>query len=703
MNLQRTRSVNVRQGVTAFLALLLAMLLIGPEAVYATAANEGGTKAYELEGEWKEQPEEVTSGLDVLSMVWWLDINDSAPAPGNEPTTDNLLTVTVENARFGEVPAQCLSGTAGNSELSDDKRTLTCDIGERDEGTAQMVLSGIEVDGPARAEVAAKATFRGLEAELPKIPITAPFLMDAKFNRGAPTSLTGVPDTQQFLSFPFSLTHSSGSAPGPDSVEYEITINGVKNERITTQDVACAPIDRVHPGYPYSAAGFPAEQTTSFPACEFTLVDADTNTFKLKLSGLDYESARPQLDTNGVKLPQVQPNYPREVIAAGELRVQVPYDSGYGSGHNQRTNVTLKASAPTYTAADGSTAEDDPSNNENRAPIIRGNWTGAWIVSSQQPKAYPGIGWSDTSRAPVGATVMSVSGLAPPRTTTLPDSWLCNNIDTERVDFVDARVVGDSSVPNVYYGEHIDDIKILYYTGEVADPNLFECGTKETRYDEGQDEKDGWSYTKPANPADVKAVKIRLPRNKGHLSSLPASYFYLVVEQKIRDDVEIGADVWTFTSVLDEGATEWDMDINVKRRHHRITDEEVWTEQQAAPGVLVEGVRYPTAGPGRDLLRTVASMPVITKDVAQPEYGPGEEAEYTLRYGLESEIPNMPKDTVVVKDKLAKGMEYVAGSAVVEPEITEEDGHQVLTWTTADVEPELRVTDEKAKLSLIHI
>ncbi|WP_311591218.1 hypothetical protein [Trueperella bernardiae] len=186
MDLAWLRS-HVRLWALALFAFTVSMLLVFPRVSFALDGEEesaGGTKAYEIEVQWKNQPEQVTSGLDVLSMIWWMDINDSAPAPGNEPTTDNLLVVTVENAHFGEIPSQCLSGDAGKSALSEDACTLTCDIGTRDQGTAQMVLSGVEMDGPAGSNVKAKAQFRGLEATLPEIPIIAPFIMDAKFDGG---------------------------------------------------------------------------------------------------------------------------------------------------------------------------------------------------------------------------------------------------------------------------------------------------------------------------------------------------------------------------------------------------------------------------------------------------------------------------------------------------------------------------------------
>ncbi|WP_276787072.1 isopeptide-forming domain-containing fimbrial protein [Trueperella bernardiae] len=310
-----------------------------------------------------------------------------------------------------------------------------------------------------------------------------------------------------------------------------------------------------------------------------------------------------------MRLPQVKPNYPNSVIAAGELRVKVPYVRS-GNNANDNTNVTLKASTPTYVAADGSESVEDASNNQNRAPIVRGNWTGAWVVASQYPKAYPGIGWSDTSRAAKGATVMSVSGIVPQRTEAAADAWVCNTLDTERVDFVDAHVVADvDAKPNVYYGDPVEELKILYYTGEVKDPNLFECGTVETRRDEGTDEKDGWTYTRPADLSTVKAVKVRVSRENGYLSSLPQSFFYLVVEQRIHDDVQIG-----------------------------------------------------------------------------------DEADYTIRFGLESEIANMPNDTVVIEDTLAPGMTYVEGSAATEPTVSKDaEGRQVLTWTVEDVVPNIDV------------
>ena len=81
----------MRLWALALFAFTVSMLLVFPWVSFALDGEEesaGGTKAYEIEVQWKNQPEQVTSGLDVLSMIWWMDINDSAsPLETNRPPT----------------------------------------------------------------------------------------------------------------------------------------------------------------------------------------------------------------------------------------------------------------------------------------------------------------------------------------------------------------------------------------------------------------------------------------------------------------------------------------------------------------------------------------------------------------------------------------------------------------------------------------
>ncbi|NLT31580.1 MAG: hypothetical protein GXX86_14220 [Propionibacterium sp.] len=202
------------------------------------------------------------------------------------------------------------------SSVSEDGRTLICNLGTRVQGTAELSFAGVLADGPAGSEVGAAGTFRGHTVELPKIPITNEFTMDAKFDGGAPSSYTGTnPSTKQFLEFPFSVSHGRHTPAGPDSVTYELEIahtGQATNPEVELRgDPACVPNTRIQSGYPYSGTDQPADQTTRFPSC--TLTKTGPTTFQLTLSGLNY-SEGPAKDSNGQPLPVEM-----DVIAAGTM------------------------------------------------------------------------------------------------------------------------------------------------------------------------------------------------------------------------------------------------------------------------------------------------------------------------------------------------------------------------------------------------
>ena len=687
------------------ICMLAAVGLLASGSVAVTADSAAAvTKAYEFTGKWLDQPDEVVSGLDVLGTEWKLDINDDRPAPSNDPVANNVLTIELENAQFTDLPSTCLTESPdaeGNevtplSSLSDDKRTLECNLGTRTEGTAELSFAGVLADGPAGSEVGALGSFRGHTVELPRIPITNTFAMDAKFDDGHPLSSTGDPTNQQFYSFPFSLSHARQTPAGPDSVTVDLEVKHVGNPRnpeVELRGEGCVPNDRVQSGHPYSGPGHPADQTTDFPDC--TIEKTGTATFKLTLSGLDYSGTEPTLDSNEQPLAERM-----RVIAAGELLMRANYATSGGK-------IQLEASAPTYTAIDGQTAEDDPANNANSVPVIRGLWSGGWVVGAQRPEAYPGSPWTDTSRAPAGATVMSVGGTRVPylrgqRT----DNWICKTIDTDVASFERARVAikGDAK-PNLYYDDSYEG-DIWYYTGEFVDPdsgdpvdpNWFQCGGVTDPSDPAAGNQPGWSTELPADLSDVKAVKVRLPKDFGQEVTTPDNRVYLVLEQQIKPDVPIGTEVWTWTRTLEEGSYNWAWGTPRTNEVYHRTDNPNHTPSY---GTGTPDARYAYAAPGRDVLRVVGSEPLVDKEVEKKEYGPGQEVDYHVSFGLESNLADPAPDSVVVTDTLPKGMSYVPGSAPTEPEVTgtPEEG-QTLTWTVTDVMPnaERQTLEFKAQL-----
>lgn len=682
----KSGGVRVRRQTPAIHRWLAAAVIavLGGGAAFAASPAQAETIAYELTGTWVDQPASVVSGLDVLGAVWKFDVNDDRPAPSNDPVANNVLTVDVEYAKFTKIPSTCVTSSpdaAGNdvaplSSLSADGRTLVCNVGTRDQGTAELTLTGLVADGVAGQEVGAKAQFRGLAVDLPKIPIVADFAMDAKFDKGAPLSQVGAPTANQFISFPFSLSHQIGAVAGPDSVSFDLTVKESYSSVDLRTDASCVALDRRQPEYPFSAAGFPAEQTTNFPTC--TLVKTSSTTFTLTLSGLDYSGSGPRLESNGQPLPLGM-----NVIAAGDLLFQVPW--------TRSSQVSLVASTPTYVATDGSQSVDKAANNSNAVPITRGSWTGAWVLSSQKPEGFGGAGWSDTYRAPAGASVMSMGGVAVPPDTHPTDHWVCKVLDTEFVTFEGARVGYDLN--NSYYDDSFPG-DIWYYTGEMVlpntttavDPNLFECGTKTQKGVPAAGNQPGWSTTPPADLSTVKAVKLQVTSHMGVTTTIRNSLVYLIVDQRIKETAPLEQDIWTWTSILSEGKSDWTLDLSTQLWLDRTMDDV--TAQQALPGVRTPGLRYPYTGPGRDALRVVGSLPIVQKDVLQKEYGPGTTADYQVRFGLETVLAEPDAAQVVVTDTLPVGLSYVAGSAETEPTITGTSATgQKLVWVYDDVMP----------------
>ncbi|MCQ9342760.1 DUF11 domain-containing protein [Corynebacterium kozikiae] len=644
--------------VSAALALFMVVILaLGSTALAAT-------KAYEFTGKWIDQPEYAVSHHDVLGTIWHFDINDDAHAPGNASVADNILTLTAENGYFTEIPSTC---TGPLTELSEDRRNLTCDLGERFEGTAEFAFAGVYVDGPPNSEVGVNGTFRGLKVELPKIPIRAPFSMDAKFNDGGPASVQRINSTDQLITFPFSISHAKQTAAGPDSVSYDLTMTYNGNAaapQVALEGQGCVPNTTRQSGFPLSGDAV-TTNSTYFPQCE--IVSTGTNQYRLTLSGLQY-GAGPELDSNGQPLP-----LDSDVIAAGNLTFKVTY-------RNPGGQVSISASAPTYESVDGQTAQDNRDNNSNRVPVVRGSWTGGWTVASQSPVSYPGTPWTDTSKAPAGATVMSASGVRVPfNPNQRGDNWLCQILDTDHVVFERARVSYDQSAsPSLYY--HDSGKEIWYYTGEVADPNTFECGTTTKRGDDAFGNPEGWSNTPPADLSTVKAVKtVVKPAFAAEVNNYNNMVF-LMVDQRIKPDTPIGTDIWTFNTALKEGNTSWAWNDPFRREADRTL---VATDVKPF-GTATPGLQYPYAGPHRDVLRVVGSSPLVSKDVAKAEYGPGEQAEYTVSFGLESNLANPAPDAVTVIDQLPQGMRYVEDSASVEP--VRVDTNQII-WRFEDVMP----------------
>ncbi len=637
----------------AFLCAVLVAAVLAPlGAVHPAVA----ATVYELEGEWAAgTPAQVGSG-DPLSSVWRFNLNDDGPAPGNSPVENVTIVFTAQNARFSELPPMCSTTGSPASGVSDDRATLTCNVGTRPEGTAEITLADLVAYGPAGSAVSVSAQVADQTEALPPIPIIGDFAMDLRIDGGTP--LATFADGERRVVLPWSLRHAVGSEQGPASVSYDIDVTfgdaALVASLPTSGGVAvdgCVPQGRAQSGYPFSGAGHPASRTAAFPECELEVIA--TNKLRLTLSVLDYAGAVPASDSVGTALPTEW-----DVIAAGEFLFQ------FAAPASGTTGISVEASAPTYTSTpSGLTFPDDPANNTNSTSVYSGNWFGGWTLDWQIP---PGIGtpWADTSRSMAGELVLATSAAEPGVNGNLV---LCSVLDSRYVMLESStlgRLPDDSNTPTPFPG-----VGYEYYVGDgpggtmdpddpAYDPNAFRCADPDA----------GWTTTLPGDLSQVRAV--RATSSQATIDAMgDLTMLVLFTWVRIRHDTPDDQDIWFWTSFSSDSAATWVED------HRGSVYDPAWL----GSATETPDARYAFAFSGRDVLRTVPVTPVIQKTVDQEIAAPGAVVDYTI-----TAIPEAPLDAVnalmTVVDTLPAGVAYVPGSASPEPVVL---GSR-LTWTFAD-------------------
>lgn len=640
------RRALVRSTISALSVMVVVVLAaLGGQSTPAQAA----IVTYEFTGAWENPPATAASGASTLSAVWRFDINDDSPAPSNDPVDNNVVTFVAQNATFTQIPDICLtSGVTPPSSVSADGKTLVCNIGTRDLGTAQVAFTGLIPVGSSGDKVTVTGSFLGKTATLPEIPIDNPFVMDAKFDGGAKSTPSG---TQQVLTFGWSLSHSTASLPGPTSVSYDLTLSGSNGEAISLDGTGCAPIDTTYTGFPYSDATHSASQTTRFPTC--ALVPLGAGKYRMTVSNLNYTGPFPTTDSSGAALPPGM-----DVIASGVVKFKFTYSSP--------GTFSLSATAPTYVAAGNPsvTSVDNAANNSNKQAYTRGVWTHGFVSTGALSQ---GTVWTDTYRTYAGATVTSNAGVA-----AKVGNATCIALDTRYVTFNSAYMYDpDPSTP-------VTGVTYWYYTGTAGglldptngsyNPNAWTgCGSDTPVLD-------GWTSTLPGNLSDVKAVMVVQTQaliDQGIASA--GGIISLRVDQTIKPSAPVGMDVWSWGSYKLDGV--W----RSPARSLNVAD-------KPASGTATPGARYPYAAAGRDVLRIIGSTPLLEKEVMQKESGPGSTVDYVLRYGLYSPAGTGNPAQVVVVDTLPVGLDYVAGSSTLTPVVSGTPATGVtLTWTIPNV------------------
>lgn len=647
----RSHLKGVRAPLKKLSAAILVVAVVAGLAVAQAPTPAQAATVYEIEGSWGENtPDQVKTG-DVVSTTWRYNINDDSAAPTNDPVDNVTLTFVAQGAVFTSLPSACMvDGVTPESSISADGKTMTCNLGTRDQGTAELVITGLSVRATDGEQVTLSGSVGNVTADLPPLPVMNVFAMDLKFD-GTASSRASSNGTYQEIELPWSLRHGPNGPAGPTSVSYNIQVTDELDQDVQLfTSGACQALDLSFSGYPRSDSAAGADQRAAFPTC--TITRDSKNNFTLTLSGLNYaQSSYPTKDGAGVDLPSDW-----NVIASGKIRMYFEYtDPG---------NLTVKASAPTYTApSSGATSADDPSNNTHSARYTRGTQTGGWQPQTMSPRPI-GSYWNDTFRQLAGGPVRQGAGIVP--TTDTTTNQVCTILDTKYVEF-ERAVVGSlagsgtiSPDPNVTEWYYVGTDPVVDPSSPSYNPNNFSCET-------GWGSSD-WVSTPPADLSRVKAVRAAIGNQSGFDMSA-RDLVMLHVDSKIKSGVPDGQDIWAWGSYK-YGSKNW-------VSPHREMD----PTKKPAHGTATPGSRYPFTGAFRDVMRVIVAQPTIEKQVDAAETIPGATVTYTLRYRAEAAtdiaVPNYK-----VVDTLPPGMNFVPGSASLAP--TTVSG-QTLTWDFATV------------------
>lgn len=650
----------LRVRLSAFLALCLAFVaaLVG-----LTTAPSAAAPVYEITGRWEGGTPSVVAKGDVVTGAWRVNVNDDQAAPSNEPVDNVTFTVALENGLFKALPDLCLT-TAGldpASSLSDDGRTLTCNLGTVKQGTAVVVQAPVVVDGATGAQLTANGSIAGQSAGLDPIDIRNTFGMDMLW--GAPTGTVIRADGGAIgFDFEWTLFQDEGSDAGPQTITYDLTIPLVNGQRLYLSQQSnaepfnrpCTPFQQTAaaPGHPYSRGSTPDRRAPFVDSCE--LVQTGPNAFRMTISGIDYSQTQvPTNDSAGNPLPA-----DRAAVASGSIWLEV-------RGLTEATSANLSASAPTYTSVTGQTDVDETANNvSSKVVTFPGDWSHSWVRTNG------GTSWDNTFEVSPGTTVidqthdtLAVDGAAPG--TAMGDCTVLDTayVDYERVDLY-AWAAGDPiGQPDAGLGG-----TLAWYVGNDPTVTPGRGGYNPDAFT-GCSSGAGWVTSEPADKTTVKAV-----RWTGTAGVLGGQHFALRVSSTVQQNAPIGQDIWTWGGVIRNGAWLYP-GRGVFGRNYTPTP----------------GERYNGTNGARDILHVIFAVPGVSKRADRQVIRPGEPVSFTLTYTANGSgsIPATVDDYRLV-DTLPAGMTYVAGSATPEPTTSMSGGRQVLTWDLDDVPTNVR-------------
>ena len=530
----------------------LLLTLFGAAGLPQAASADPGDPVFELQGEWAPDTPSTVDTEEVVSSTWWFNVNDESKEdhdnrPSNDPLDNVTLTLHSTNAVFDEIPNICMTNDVdpvSDISISSDGKdsTLTCNVGTQDLGTAIKVIAAMSVTGSNDDEVSVTGEFPEGENTVTLDPLTIDnsLFMDLVLVDNADKK--PVEGSNRKIFYNWTLYHGKHSPAGPDSVTYTVRVTShATNDDLpqVNQAVGCQPFTSGGAvAHPWSGGSHPNDQLTAFPTCSLQQISSDPSTgvttYELTLSNIDYSHAQiPSKDSTGANLPS-----DRVAIAGGELEFRILTDAPLGS-------TTIEVDPVTYTSPSGHTAEDDPSNNTSANTWTSGLLGGGWL----------GGNIADTMRVTPGDEVVSAINMQMRNWNQAFNDELgfCMVLDTKYTEF--SSLVFDDYNHNEESLLDRPGVVVQYYTaggsnGELNpnnsnyNPNAAVGGYRSaaTRVCSMDSGSTNWSTTKPAD-SDIRAVRVLFtPNDVDPATSRP----HFKVTQRIKEDVDIGQDIWVW-------------------------------------------------------------------------------------------------------------------------------------------------------------
>lgn len=677
----------------------------------AVAAEGDGDVGHQIELRWKAGTPALTgdpvkTGVPVTAETR-INVNSVAGAPDNDAVDNVLITYTLnEYAVFSAIPTICKTdGVTPASSISDDARTLVCNVGTQANGTAVAVDISVVADGITGQSLTLDATVssdadHGTASAQLEHPITSPFAMDMDW-----TDSAGQWESTDHLThragFQWTLYVGKGVTEGPATVSYDVTLTpqmwGATGGEITA--VACRPyantaISNAHPWS--SEAGAPAEQSAPFSACQVSAPRAQANgtyLVTMTLSGLTYDpSVAPTTASNGDAL-----RTDMYAMTTGELYITQKAQLSDGAVH-------LDANAPTYSDGVSSFVDDTANNHAEKGWTRPGGWN-SWFL---RWATGDGGNIQDGSYFVTPGTVVQQQSVMSGPNSDDTDKWaldmvpnptlgLCTVLDREFLTYTKSHsqtypIWGTSGTEGPLPGT------FRYFIASGADTFMditkpYDNGGRSIMCTDLQREDRGGRWVTSLDgidPALVQGVEFLFKRDDARNRTAE-----LIVNSRVKDNVVNGQDVWQVSSWhmgAPWGPNNAGMWLGTGYNDISSVDTSSWNP----------AARFPSTNTQRDVFRVASALPTIKKSTSTPviEAQAGTTADFTIEFTAQNLTGSGPDttDNLALRDVLPAGMTYVAGSAafpgsswidaaLVEPQVSTENGRQVLIWPDLDGVP----------------